>query len=299
MNMKYWIYPLLLILGASSYGVLSSIIKLAMKEGFTAAEAVTSQYYMGFAIVVLLVIVFARRLPKFGGGWTLVVAGLMTATTGTVYGQAVQHMPASLAVVMLFQFTWVGMLLDSIIYRRLPTRVQLASLPFLLGGTILAAGVIDVDLSSIPWQGWAWGMASAFSFSAFLMINQRQVEGMTTLTRLFYTSLFATIFISLFQRPDIVWSGALFEQGLWKFGLLLGLLGIVAPIYLFAIAVPKVGGALASILSAMELPVAVIAAVVLVGETMTPLQIVGIFIILIGIIFPTWVDSQKERTSAK
>lgn len=295
--MKKWIFPILLMLGASSYGVLSSIIKLAIGDGFTAAEAVTSQYYVGFFLVVVLVLLFKRKMPTFSGGWTLVLAGLFTATTGTVYGQAVQHMPASLAVVMLFQFTWIGTLLDAIIHRRMPDRVQWFALVLLFAGTILAAGVIDVDLSAISWQGWAWGFASAFSFASFLMINGKQIEGMDTLTRLFFTSLFAVVFISIFQRPDILWSGALFEQGLWKYGLLLGLLGIVAPIYLFAISVPKVGGALASILSAMELPVAITAAALLLGEKMTILQIFGIVVILFGIALPSVLAEREKRMS--
>ena len=163
--MKPWMYPLFVVLGACSYGILSTIIKLAIIDGYTASQAVTSQYYTGFVLAVLIFLFTRRTLPKFGGGFTLVFAGLLTAITGTVYGKAVSLMPASLAVVMLFQFTWIGMLFDCIARRRLPKRIEVISLLFLFGGTIFAAGVIDADLSGIPWQGWAWGMAAAVSFS--------------------------------------------------------------------------------------------------------------------------------------
>jgi drug/metabolite transporter (DMT)-like permease len=285
--MKQWIYPLLIVFAASSYGILSTIVKLAILDGFTAAEAVTSQYFIGFFIALLIFIVVRRTIPKFGGGLTLVFAGLFTATTGTVYGQAVSYMPASLAVVMLFQFTWIGMLFDCIANRRLPKRIEVISLIVLLIGTIFAAGVIDADLSGIPWQGWAWGFASAVSFSSFVMINQRQVKGMDTETRLLFTSLFAAIAIFFFQTPEIVWNGTLFGGGLWIYGLILGLFGIVIPIYLFSIAVPKVGTAMTSILSAMELPVAITVSVILLSESLTVLQIVGILVILVGMTLPT------------
>lgn len=295
--MKQWIYPLLIVFAASSYGILSTIIKLAIQDGFTAAEAVTSQYFVGFFIALIVFIIVRHKIPKFGGGFTLVLAGLFTATTGTVYGQAVQHMPASLAVVMLFQFTWIGMLFDCIANRRLPKRIEVISLIFLFGGTILAAGIIDADLSGIPWQGWAWGMASAVSFASFVMINQRQVEGMDTETRLLFTSFIAAIAIFFFQTPEVVWNGTLFEEGLWVYGLILGLFGIVIPIYLFSIAVPKVGTATASILSAMELPVAVTASVILLSETLTILQVIGILIILAGMTLPTIAERRMNRTS--
>ncbi|MCG7334788.1 DMT family transporter [Sporosarcina sp. ACRSM] len=296
--MKQWIYPILIVIAASSYGILSTIIKLAIQDGFTAAEAVTSQYFVGFFIALLIFIVIKRQIPKFGGGYILILAGLFTATTGTVYGQAVQHMPASLAVVMLFQFTWVGMLFDCVANRRLPKRVEVISLIFLLGGTIFAAGVIDADLSGIPWQGWAWGMASAVSFASFVMINQRQVEGMGTETRLLFTSFFAAIAICFYQNPEIVWNGTLFAEGLWVYGLILGLFGIVVPIYLFSIAVPKVGTATASILSAMELPVAVTASVILLSEKLTILQVIGILIILFGMTLPTLAERKLRRRTS-
>lgn len=285
--MKQWIYPLMIVFAASCYGILSTIIKLAIRGGFTAAEAVTAQYFIGFFLALIIFIVVRHKIPKFGGGMTLILAGLFTATTGTVYGQAVTYMPASIAVVMLFQFTWIGMLFDCIATRRLPKRIEVISLLFLFGGTIFAAGVIGADISTIPWQGWAWGMASAVSFASFVMINQRQVEGMDTETRLLFTSFIAAIAIFFFQSPEVVWNGTLFGGGLWIYGLILGLFGIVIPIYLFSIAVPKVGTAAASILSAMELPVAVTASVILLSEAISLLQVMGIAIILIGMTLPT------------
>ncbi len=283
-------YPLFIVLAASCYGILSTIIKLAIQDGFTASEAVTAQYFIGFFIALILFIIVRHKIPKFGGGFTLLLAGLFTATTGTVYGQTVEYMPASLAVVMLFQFTWVGILFDCIAKRRFPKRVEVISLLFLFVGTILAAGVIDVDLSGIPWQGWIWGMASAVSFSCFVMVNQRVVKGMDTETRLLFTSFFAAIAIFFFQSPEIVWNGTLFDSNLLLYGVILGFFGIVIPIYLFSIAVPKVGTALTSILSAMELPVAITASVLLLSERLSILQISGIVVILIGMTLPSLVQ---------
>lgn len=292
--MKSWMYPLFVVLGASCYGILSTIIKLAIRDGYSASYAVTGQYYFGFLFAVLIYLASKRSLPKFGGGWTLVLAGIFTATTGTVYGQAVEYMPASLAVVLLFQFTWIGMLFDCVANRRLPKRAEVISLFFLFGGTILAAGLIDADLSGIPWQGWAWGMAAAVGFASFIMINQRQVEGMDTVTRLLFMSFFAAIAVSFFQSPEILWNGSL-PQGLWMYTVLLGFFGIVLPIFLFSVGVPKVGTGMASILSAMELPVAITASMLLLGERLTILQLLGILIVLIGMTLPSFVQRYVRK----
>lgn len=285
--MKNWMYPVMVVIAASCYGILSTIIKVAMNNGFTAAEAVTSQYFVGFALAALLFLITKRRLPRLSGWKIIVLSGCFTGATGIVYGQSLIYLPASLAVVLLFQFTWIGMFLDCIVNRRWLKRTETISLLLLFAGTLLAAGVIDVDLSGIAWQGWAWGIGAAFTFSAFMFVNGKQVEGMDTATRLFYVSLVAAIVIAIFQTPEIVWNGKLFGDGLWIYGLLLGFFGIVMPIYFFSIAVPHVGSGLASILSAMELPVAVVVSVLVLNEALSLLQVAGIAVILFGMVLPS------------
>lgn len=294
--MKNLIYPLLVVIAASCFGILSTIIKVAMSKGFTAAEAVTSQYFVGFALAAVLFFTTKRRIPRLRGWKVLALSGTFTAATGIVYGQSLEYLPASIAVVLLFQFTWIGMFMDCIVHRRWLKRTEAVSLILLFAGTLLAAGVIDADLSEIPWAGWAWGIAAAFSFSAFMFVNGIRVEGMDTTSRLFFVSLTSTVVIAFFQTPEIVWNGRLFVDGLWLYGMLLGLFGIVIPIYLFAVAVPHVGSGLASILSAMELPVAILASVLILNEVLSLLQLVGIVIILVGMILPNVTGRHAEAS---
>lgn len=291
-------YALLVVIASSCYGILSTIVKLAMEVGYTSAEAITSQYVVGFVLALLLMLMTQRRFPKLtvGGCGILVAAGIFTATTGIIFSQTLNYLPASLAVVMLFQFTWIGLLLDCLMKRRLPSRAETVALPFLFAGTILAAGVLDVDLSGIPFAGWAFGLLAALSFAIFIQINSRPVEGVTMIMRTFLVSGIALIVIGFVLTPEIIWNGQL-ASGLWKYGLILGLFGIIMPILLLSIAVPKVGGGLASILSAMELPVAVSVSVWLLSETITGLQIAGIVLVLIGMTLPSYFDLVKGKTT--
>ncbi len=290
------LYPLLIVIASSSYGILSTIVKVAMNHGFTSAEATTSQYAIGFLLAFILFLITQRKLPKLNrsGLLFIVFAGICTGTTGIVYNQSLNYLPASLAVVMLFQFTWIGMLMDCILRKRLPSKPETFSLIFLFLGTILAAGIIDVDVSNIAWQGWIFGLASAFSFAFFIQFNSRQVEGITTISRTLLMSFVALLIISLFSSPEILWNGKLFGTELLFFGLTLGIFGIILPILLFSIAVPKVGGGLASILSAMELPVAIIVSVIVLHETLTILQIGGIVLVLVGMILPSVIAQRKS-----
>lgn len=285
--MRNWLYPLLVVIAASSYGLVSTIIKLAMLGGFSASEAITSQFFIGFCLAALIFILTNRTKLSFKGFGILILAGILTAMTNIVYGRSLIYLPASLAVVLLFQFTWIGMVISCIAKRQLPSRIEFISLIVLFAGTLPAAGLIDVDLSQIPIQGWLWGLAAALCFSLFLFVNGKPTTSMNISNRLLLVSFFAFMTTSVFQSPEIIWNGTLFGEGLWMYGLALGLFGMIIPVYLFTIAVPKVGLGMSSILGAFELPIAVIVSVILLSETVSALQIIGIVIIIIGITLPT------------
>lgn len=297
---KNILYPLFIILASSSYGTLSTMVKVAMAHGFTTAQAVQSQYAIGFLLALILFLITQRSLPKMSGKGFLIIlfCGLFTGITGIVYGKSVQFLPASLAVVMLFQFTWIGLFLDCIVHKRWPKRVELISLVFLVFGTILAAGILDVDLSGLDWKGWVFGFAAALSFAIFMQFNSKQVAGVNPIARMLLMSFFALLIVSCFQAPEVMWDGTLFTSKLLYFGLALGFFGIILPILLFTIAVPKVGGGTASILSATELPVAVLASVIVLSESLSLLQVVGILLVLIGMTFPTILDMRKNKLNS-
>lgn len=288
--MKIYLYPLLVVIAASSYGLVSTIIKLAMRSGFSASEAVTSQFFFGFCIAVCIFILTNRTKLSFNGVKILILAGVFTGLTNIFYGLSLNYLPASLAVVLLFQFTWIGMLISCITKRKFPSRIELISLIILVAGTIPAAGLIDVDLSQIPFQGWLWGLAAALCYSLFLFVNGRATTNMNTTNRLVLVSFFAFMMSVVFQSPEVIWNGTLFSEGLWIYGLILGLFGMIIPVFLFTIAVPKVGLSMSSILGAIELPIAVMVSVILLSENVTSLQIVGIVTILLGMSLPTMLN---------
>nr|WP_207205144.1 DMT family transporter [Peribacillus sp. TH16] len=288
--MKIYLYPLLVVIAASSYGLVSTIIKLAMRSGFSASEAVTSQFFFGFCIAVCIFILTNRTKFSFNGVKILILAGVFTGLTNIFYGLSLNYLPASLAVVLLFQFTWIGMLISCITKRKFPSRIELISLIILVAGTIPAAGLIDVDLSQIPFQGWLWGFAAALCYSLFLFVNGRATTNMNTTNRLVLVSFFAFMMSVVFQSPEVIWNGTLFSEGLWIYGLILGLFGMIIPVFLFTIAVPKVGLSMSSILGAIELPIAVMVSVILLSENVTSLQIVGIVTILLGMSLPTMLN---------
>lgn len=71
--------------------------------------------------------------------------------------------------------------------------------------------------------------------------------------------------------------------GVLPYGFLLGLFGVALPPLLFSIGMPHVGPSLGTILTASELPVAVLMSALVLSEDVSVIQWIGVCIVLIGI----------------
>lgn len=300
MNIKLLKYSLLVFLGACSYGVLSTIIKLGIKGGFTMQELVGGQYFFGWCILLLLVLLFSRKRIGLKLVVSLLGAGITTSLTGIFYGLSVEQLPASIAVVLLFQFTWVGVILEAVVDRRFPSREKLLSMAILLIGTLLAGGVFEPSEGEITTSGIIFGLISAVTFALYIFVSGRVATEVPVINKSLYMITSAFIMVMIVFSPSFIYDGAI-PNGLWKYGIPLGLLGIIIPVIFFSIGVPKVGSGLATILGAAELPAAVVASVLLLQEHVSALRWVGIIVVMIGIavpqILPMWKRKASPRTS--
>lgn len=298
MNMRLLKYALLVFLGACSYGSLSTIIKLGMKDGFSMQQLVGSQYFFGWVMLLLSVLLFSRKRLGMKLGLSLLVAGITISLTGIFYGFAVEELPASIAIVLLFQFTWIGVILEAIVDRKFPSREKCISMVILLIGTILAGGILEPSVGGITAKGVIFGLMSAVSFAFYIFVSGRVATQVPAVNKSLYMTTSALIIILMVFSPSFIYDGAI-PDGLWKFGLPLGLLGIVIPVLFFSIGVPKLGSGLGAILGAAELPAAVVASVLILHEEVSLLRWVGIIVVLLGIatpqLLPIWI--RKKSTT--
>lgn len=298
MNMRLLKYALLVFLGACSYGSLSTIIKLGMNDGFKMQQLVGAQYFFGWCMLLLLVLLFSRKKLGLKLAFSLLGAGITISLTGIFYGFAVEELPASIAIVLLFQFTWIGVILEAVVDRKFPSREKCISMIILLIGTILAGGILEPSVGGITAKGVIFGLMSAVSFALYIFVSGRVATQVPAVNKSLYMTTSAMIIILIVFSPSFIYDGAI-AAGLWKFGLPLGLLGIVIPVLFFSIGVPKLGSGLGAILGAAELPAAVVASVLILHEEVSLLRWVGIIVVLLGIatpqLLPIWIRKKSPK----
>ncbi|HHY25507.1 MAG TPA: EamA/RhaT family transporter, partial [Desulfitobacterium dehalogenans] len=108
--MKSWHYALTVFLGGCCYGMLSTIVKLAYSAGFPSSVVTGAQYFFGTILIWSLVLVTKEKKLTLKQALKLLAAGIPFGLTGTFYYQSLQTLNASLAIIFLFQFVWIGTL---------------------------------------------------------------------------------------------------------------------------------------------------------------------------------------------
>lgn len=283
--MTYWRSIFLVLLGACSYGVLSIFMKHAFQLGFTPFEMSGSQLIFGGLIMTVMAIFFSKQRFSFKYLLLLAPASLMMASTSLFYHQAVSRVSASLAIVLLFQFTWIGVLLEAIVDRKWPTTEKWVSLVMLGIGTVLASGLGESGIQSVDMVGLIFGLMSGATFALVIFFSGRILPGMDPYLRSAISISMAALMLSIVYPPTFLVNGQLL-QGLLPLGLLVAIFGSVIPIFCLAVGVPRIGNGLATILSAVELPTVVLLSSFVLQETVSLPQWGGVFMILAAICVP-------------
>jgi len=279
-------------LGACSFGILSTFVKLAYHEGYTLGDVTGAQAFFG-AVILWTLFFFQSRTSAYKAKeikiitpwWKMVLAGTCTGLVSVFYYQCVKLVPNSVAIILLMQFIWMSILLEFLIFKKRPSGIQLAAILLVLSGTVLASGMVETSISSINLTGIGFGLLAALCYAGFLMLSGRIGNEYPALKKSALMITGACILIFIIFPPSFLINGAL-AGSLIKWGLIIAVFGTVIPPLFYAEGVPKIGTALSSILSAAELPVAVMMAGFVLQEQVSFLRWVGVAIILSAMVLP-------------
>ena len=292
---------LLVLFGACSFGILSTFVKLAYAEGYSLGDVTGTQSFFG---AVLLWTIFgiqkatqAKDKPKpvLKTHWIkLVLAGIFTGLVSLTYYQCVKLIPASVAIILLMQFVWISVLLEYIWYRKKPSQLQVIAIILILIGTTAASGYYETSGEALDLAGVGFGLIAAFCYAVFLMLNGNLGNEYPPIQKSALMITGACILIFIVLPPQFLFNGAL-GGSLLKWGLILAVFGTVIPPFCFASGIPKIGLTLSSILSAVELPVAVSMSALILHEEVSLIKWLGVLVILSSMILPNLENLKKVR----
>lgn len=294
-------YSALVFLGGACYGIQGPIVKMAYAAGFTWNQMVASQAIFGallFSIALLIMRLRGKELQPLSPKriLALVALGVGTCANAALYNFSLSLLPASVAVTLLFQFTWMGIIVQLIVARRRPRTAEVVAAAIIVLGTLFAGGVFSEAVSGLNLLGVGCGLLAAVGYALIMLFFGRLSTSIPPVQRGFVVGLGSCV-LALVICPDYFTSGAL-ADGLWQFGLAVGVCALFVPVILLGIATPHLSTGLATIMASSELPCGIIASVVVLGESMDTLQLIGIATILTGVVIaqlPNLVAQKREN----
>lgn len=278
-------------LGATSYGMLATFVKMAYNEGFTTAEVTTSQFIYGL-LGLLIINLIQRKTTKSAiikptrkDTVQLIVAGTSTGLTSLFYYIAVKYIPVSIGIVMLMQTVWMGVLLEWILDKKAPSLQKTVAVIVVLIGTALAINVFKIDFkdATIDWStGLFWGLLAAASFTTTMFTANRIATHVSPAQRSLLMLVGGAVIVFSFA---LVTQVTPFDTTIFmKWGIVLALFGTIIPPLLLNAGFPHTGIGLGSIVASLELPVSVMMAYFLLHEEVLLIQWIGIVIIITAIV---------------
>lgn len=285
------------LLAASLYGFVNTIVKLAYADGFEFPELTISQYVYG--TIGLIILILATR--SFGKVTLrdylklLAVGGFGLGGTSLALYKSLAYVPTSVSLVMLFQFTWIGLLIEMFVLKRKIHRNEWLAVGIVLAGTLLVLRITGIDSGTINAPGLIFGFIAAICYSIFLIGASVLPETIPQFYKngLMVSGTLVLLFVGFAVTTPIAEINPF--GAVLKWGLLLGILAQLLPPVLFTYGAPKIGGTLTSILSSVELPVGIIASNLILGEQVVLVQWIGMLLILAGIV----VSQVRQGESGK
>ena len=280
--MRMLMNAVLAIFGGISFGLLAPIVKLGALHGISTVDSTRMQLASGFILLLIINVLFVRYRLKGKTFIKLLISGIPMGLTTTFIYKSLNYLDASVAIVLLFQYIWMGLIAEIVITRRMPTKTDISSAILVLLGSLFAVNIFEARFESLPLIGVIWGLLAAISFASFLFVSGQVATHVPALRKSMVMALGGLLMILIIYPPvDMDLS-----QMNWQFlrhGLILGFFGAVLPPLLFSISMPVVGNALGTILSSSELPTTIIFSAKVVAEQITFHQVIGMIIILSAI----------------
>jgi drug/metabolite transporter (DMT)-like permease len=215
--------------------------------------------------------------------WAL-LAGAFFALDLVLFHHSIQLLGAGLATVMSNLQVVIVLVAAWLIWRERPSPWQLLGVPLALAGVVLMSGVIGQGAyGADPILGTVLGLGVAAAYSAYLLLLRKGRDP----TRAAGPILDSTIACAACSSVAGLLTGELNLAPTWPGHAWLLVMALVAQVFAglsLAIALPRLPAVTTSLILLVQPVLAVILAIVLLGESPSPLQLAGVGLVLVGVL---------------
>jgi len=282
----------LVIGSAFCFGTLGIFGKFAYRLGLTTPQLLSYRFALAAVLLWLVNAVTRQPLPPRRSLLGLVImGGAGYVGQSASYFSALHYIPASTNALLLYTYPVVVTLLAALLFGESLGWMKLVAVGLAFFGTLL---VVEAQVRAAAPIGIVLGLGSAAFYTGYILYGSRLLPGLPPVaaTATIMTSAAAvwSTFATASGQIAVSWT-------LPRLALIVSfaVVGTTIPILAFILGLPRVGPSRAAILSTFEPASTVLLAVIILGETTSPLQILGGALILISVLAlegPGWRASR-------
>ena len=264
----------LIVVSACAFGAMAIFARAAYAGGANVTGILAARFAIAGVLLAAVMVATGRRWPR---GRPLAVAVGMGAVgyvgQALCFFAALNHASAGLVALLLYTYPTLVVLLSAVFLGERLTAMKIA---------ILAASFAGLAIMLGGGQGTATGIALALGAAAFysiyILVGARELAHTDALASTTIVCLSAAVVLSL----SALVTEPRFPGAWWGWAAIgaIAIVSTVAAILAFFAGLKRVGPAVASMVSTLEPVITVALAWLVLGESLTPLQLGGGILVL-------------------
>ena len=271
---------------SAGFSFIPTIVKLIYTHStFEPLDLALWRFLLAAPLMWLLILLRDYGRTKVDSGSVSIrsslLMGVLFAIAALAAFVALQRLPGSTYIVLFFTYPAMVVLLSFIMGEKTGLRALLAMVMALIGVALTVPDFATADAGDLIGIGLA--LFNALIVAFYYLLARRALAGVEDVSRASATIMFGTLLILLLMVPL---RGLQLPQNTETvFGLVaVASLGTVLPVFAINLAIQRIGPARASLASTVEPVMAMIVAMVLLGEVIVGLQWLGAALIVGSVI---------------
>ena len=273
------------VLSAICFGSAGLFVKYIYSFGLSAGEMLILQYLI--AVVVLWIgsyyiygsrIIISSKLLK-----KVLILGVFGNTFMTLfYYKSFMFLDVAVATILLFTYPILVTIYSFVFGNEKFDKIILFSLIIAFAGSFLVLDLFNYN-SNVESLGVIFGILGAVFYAFMNVYSESFLDKIEPIILTAYVNTFSLITLIIYYRPFHLFNYSL-ETKAWLGILMLAIIAGVLPVALLYTGIKNIGAVKASIIANFEIPVSAILSYLVYNERLNFFQMIGMFLVLIGII---------------
>lgn len=280
-------------ISATGFGFLPIFAGLAYRYDANTVSVLAARFTI--AALILWCIVFIKkinyRLSRQRTLYLILLGGIGYNSATAAYFSAFNLISASLVALVFYTNPIIVTILSYFFIKEEITKNKAAALAISTLGLVM---IVGFSLGNVNIKGIFIAMLAAFLYSIYIMIGDRAVEGLEPIIVTTYVTTGCAITVNLFG----IFTDSLIKMSYysWLFSFMTAIFSTVVAILMFYEGMKRIGPSQVAIISTIEPVVTVVMAAIIFHDIMSLPQIVGGFLVIIGVIVLQRPKKENENS---